>query len=227
MTKPIEDPLDLFTVWYKEVEGSQKSKFLYLIHPIQLGKKILQSIFGVLFPAVSRIHSNAVILATADKQGRPASRVVLLKKYSKEGFFFYTNYGSQKAQDIAENPQVSFNFYWEFPHRQVRIYGKVKKTSYEDSAAYWDSRPKESQISSFISHQSHKIASRKELEEKTKEVALEYKDKPLPCPEFWGGYVLSPEKFEFWQARTHRLHDRMVYEKDAVSGQWSTYHLAP
>ena len=131
-----------------------------------------------------------------------------------------------KGQDLKENPRAQLNFYWKFKLRQVRVWGTVTKLSPEESAQYWDSRPKESQLSALASHQSHKIQNHKELEEKVKSLRLEYKDKKIPCPAFWGGYHLKPYRFEFWQARANRLHDRYVYElKD--NDLWQTYWLAP
>ncbi len=221
-----DSPFELFNQWYDEMRGLNQSKAAQLLNPSHLAKKSLQFVFGALFPAVSRVHSNSVILATASHEGRPSSRVVLLKKHSLNGFYFYTNYNSHKGRDLSENPQASLNFYWEYPPRQVRIYGEVKKTSTEDSDEYWSSRPRDSQLSSMASNQSSIIESKDQLAEEVKRLDEKYNNQPVPRPQNWGGYVLTPERFEFWQAKAHRLHHRRVFEKKNTEN-WKSYLLAP
>lgn len=168
---------------------------------------------------------NAMTLATANAQNRPSARIVLLKDFDSRGFVFYTNYGSRKGSDIEENPYVAAVFYWAELERQVRIEGSVKKVSIKESEEYFHSRPFDSQIGAWASHQSEEISGREELEMRYKELNEAYYNKEVPLPEFWGGYRIVPDQIEFWQGRPRRLHDRVVYFKK--DDKWEMIRLAP
>jgi pyridoxamine 5'-phosphate oxidase len=171
-------------------------------------------------------QAESMTLATATKKGVPSARMVLLKHVDAEGFVFYTNYKSQKGKELAENPRASLVFYWEELHRQVRIEGTVSKVSPEESDAYFQTRPRESQISAHASAQSEVIGSRDKLDRRFEELQRKYKGQPVPRPPHWGGYRLKPTRIEFWQSGYARLNDRIVYElrKD---GNWKMKRLAP
>lgn len=154
---------------------------------------------------------NIMHLATAGADGIPSGRIVLLKGFDEKGFVFYTNYDSRKASELSENNNASLTFLWNELHRQVRIEGKVHRISAEESDIYFHSRPRASQISAVASAQSKVLSGRKELEKKVSELEEKYKDKPVPRPENWGGYCLTPLRIEFWQGRISRLHDRLLF----------------
>lgn len=171
---------------------------------------------------------NAMCLSTCTCEGRPSSRYVLLKSFSKSGFTFYTNYGSRKGRELSMNPYVSLNFFWSPLQRQVRIEGTVTKISDEASTQYFKTRPKVSQASAFISKQSQVVASRSELESKLKNCLDQYAESEVPKPADWGGYLIQPSCFEFWQGHTSRLHDRLVFQRDRSGGEtWSVVRLYP
>ncbi|MEE6185859.1 pyridoxamine 5'-phosphate oxidase [Niabella digestorum] len=178
------------------------------------------------------IHSqitepNAMTLATASLDGVPDARIVLLKGVSQEGFTFFTNYESQKGQQLAQNPRACLVFFWKELERQVRIRGVVSKVSKEESEAYFFSRPEGSQIGACASPQSRVIADRQELESRVQ--ALEEavkKGHKIEKPDYWGGYILKPESLEFWQGRPNRLHDRILYTLQD-KGDWLIQRLAP
>lgn len=170
---------------------------------------------------------NAMVLATVGPDGRPSARVVLLKGMDEESFHFYSNYQSRKGQDLAHNPNAALVFNWLKLHRQVRIEGEVLRMSESESRAYFQKRPKGSQIGAWASPQSRVIPDRRYLEARREELERQYADDPvLPLPENWGGYRVKPRAIEFWQGRTSRLHDRLRYEKDE-QGQWQIRRLAP
>lgn len=172
------------------------------------------------------IEPNAMTLATATKIGRPSARTVLLKDMDARGFVFYTNYESQKGQELADNPQAALLFTWLELERQIRIEGIVEKVSAAESKAYFQSRPTGSQIGAWASPQSRVIEGRAILEQRVKELTAQYSDTPvLPLPPFWGGYRLIPDVIEFWQGRESRLHDRIRYTKTAHG--WAKERLAP
>lgn len=168
----------------------------------------------------------AMNLATATPEGRPSARVVLLKQVDHEGFVFFTNYLSAKAVELENNPYAALVFYWAPLERQVRVEGKVERTSAEESEAYFQTRPRESQIGAWASPQSSVIAGREVLEERVRELEDYYRDREIECPGHWGGYRLLPEKIEFWKGRPGRLHDRILYELTS-DGTWSIKRLAP
>jgi pyridoxamine 5'-phosphate oxidase len=153
----------------------------------------------------------AVAVATSTLDGIPSARMVLLKRYDERGFVFYTNYQSRKGLELEANPRAARLFYWDPLGRQVRIEGQAERTSADDSAAYTRSRPRGSQLSALASPQSQVIGSRSELEQRVADLAQLYADAEIPVPDGWGGFRLSPNRFEFWQHREDRLHDRLVY----------------
>lgn len=167
---------------------------------------------------------NAMILATAS-ENKPSARVVLLKDYSRKGFIFYTNYGSRKGKNLTQNKNAALLFFWHTLERQIRIEGTCKKISRAESYKYFHSRPRASQLGALASNQSEVLSSREELEKRFTELGKKYKSKEIPLPKNWGGIILSPNYFEFWQGRENRLHDRITYEKNK-SG-WKIYRLAP
>ncbi len=168
----------------------------------------------------------AVAVATSTPQGAPSVRMVLLKRYDERGFQFFTNYESRKGCELDANPRAALLFYWDPLGRQVRIEGPVQRTSAEDSAAYVRSRARGSQLSALASPQSRPIESRGRLEQSVSELAEQYADRELPLPAAWGGFCLAPERYEFWQHRDDRLHDRLVYTR-ADDGSWHLGRLAP
>ncbi|MCH8170492.1 MAG: pyridoxamine 5'-phosphate oxidase [Bacteroidetes bacterium] len=171
------------------------------------------------------IHANAMTLATVNKKGVPSARTILLKELDDSGFVFYTNYESEKAQELNENPNASIVFYWKEFERQVRITGIVEKISREESETYFNSRPLESKLGAWASKQSEEIPNRDYLVNKYNEVKEKFKGTEIPLPPFWGGYRLLPNIFEFWQGREMRLHDRIKYEK--VENGWRILRLSP
>ncbi len=169
---------------------------------------------------------NAMNLATVSESGRPSSRIVLLKSVENDGFVFYTNYQSQKGKELAENPACALNFFWPELERQVRVEGVAFPVSEDKSTAYFQSRPRESQVGAWASPQSHVIASREILEERAKQIEKKYENlNVLPKPKQWGGYKVEPYLIEFWQGRKSRLHDRIIYTRS--DGGWKIGRLAP
>jgi len=190
-----DDPFEQFSMWFDEAMGAD------LPDP------------------------SAMTLATANADGHPSARVVLLKGLTSEGLVFYTNYGSAKAHDLAANPRASLLFFWPELERQVRIAGVVSKVSAAESDEYFQSRPFESRVGAIASAQSSVLTSRDELEERYQRLLQEYEGKDVPRPDTWGGYVLKPHTFEFWQGRPSRLHDRIRYRKDGDF--WHVDRLSP
>tara|TARA_R100000935_G_scaffold42107_1_gene63780 strand:- start:2828 stop:3472 length:645 start_codon:yes stop_codon:yes gene_type:complete len=181
------------------------------------------------FEELERLKSsseiNAMNISSIGLDGFPKSRIVLLKEYSEDGFVFYTNYGSEKAQSLVANPYVCLSFFWQELERQVIIKGIAEKDSEEKAITYFNSRPRESQLGAWASHQSSEIASREVLDKTLRELTLEFQDKPVPKPEFWGGFLVKPISFEFWQGRPNRLHDRILYTEERK--KWTFKRLAP
>lgn len=169
---------------------------------------------------------NAMTLATADRGGAPSARVLLVKEFDARGFVFYTNYTSRKARELAENPRAAMVFWWPPLERQVRISGEIEKVTRAESEAYFHSRPISSQIGAWASHQSRPIASRDALEQREAELRKKFAGRPVPMPDFWGGYRLIPSTFELWQGRPSRLHDRLVYQRQP-DGSWTIARLEP
>lgn len=176
---------------------------------------------------VVREDPNAMVVSTVDGDGRPSGRTVLLKGYDEDGFIFYTNYESRKGKQIAENPYVALTFHWPKLMRQICIEGVAEKTSPEVSDAYFHSRPVGSRISAVASPQSRKVDSRQELEDCVRMLQEQYqKPDDIPRPDHWGGYLVRPHRFDFWQGRVSRLHDRICYTRNE-HGQWTFQRLAP
>ncbi len=191
-----EDPFVQFDLWYRKIFESE-----------------------IDFP-------NAFILSTAGDDGFPSSRVVLLKGYDKRGFSFYSNSLSRKGRDIAENPVASLCFWWPEFERQVKIDGRVSLLPEAEADEYFKSRPRQSRIGAHVSRQSEVLASRRLLEEQYNQFRSEWKGRNVERPDFWRGYVVSPVRFEFWQGRKNRLHDRFRYISSPDSG-WSIDRLYP
>jgi pyridoxamine 5'-phosphate oxidase len=167
----------------------------------------------------------AMTLATADAGGRPSARMVLLKGVDADGFLFYTGYGSRKAAELATNPRAALVFYWRPLGRQVRVEGSVERLSEKESAAYFATRPRGSQLAAWASAQSRPLGSRAELEARYAELEREYEGRQVPLPPHWGGYRLRPDAVEFWEHRENRLHERTRYTR-AREG-WQTETLSP
>ncbi|CAG5083986.1 pyridoxamine 5'-phosphate oxidase [Parvicella tangerina] len=167
----------------------------------------------------------ATTIATVSKYGQPSARIVYIREITENGFVFFTNYLSKKGVDISANPKGCMNLFWPELERQIRIEGIIEKVPHDVSDAYFADRPKASQIGAHASRQSQPIASRKELEERIHELTNKYNDEPVPRPSNWGGYILVPHHFEFWQGRPNRLHDRVAYNKDDDS--WKIVRLNP
>jgi pyridoxamine 5'-phosphate oxidase len=161
-----------------------------------------------------------------DARGRPSARIVLIKAVDERGFVFFTNYESRKGRELSANPYASLLFHWIELERQVRIEGRVVKTSAADSDAYFASRPLGSRIGAWASNQSQVIESRSQLEVREREISLQYGDNP-PRPPHWGGYRLVPDAIEFWQGRPSRLHDRLLYTRAQEGGNWQIARLSP
>lgn len=168
---------------------------------------------------------NAMTLATATPEGKPSARVVLLKEMTRNGFAFFTNYRSRKGEELRTNPRAALLFDWHEMARQVRIEGGVEQLSPEESDAYYLSRPENARIGAWSSPQSSVVRDRAELDALQRVVEQRFAQEPLPRPDHWGGYLVRPERIEFWQGRPNRMHDRLVYEKNEE--EWSLQRLAP
>jgi pyridoxamine 5'-phosphate oxidase len=171
-------------------------------------------------------EANAMTLATATLDGTPSARIVLLKGVDERGFVFYSNYESTKGRALAANPKVCLNFFWEALERQVRIQGVATRVPREEAEVYFRSRPFESRIGAWSSRQSERLENRAVLENRFAELRAEYDGKDIPIPPFWGGYLVEPHAMEFWQGRTGRLHDRILYERDN-DNRWIISRLSP
>lgn len=170
------------------------------------------------------LEPNAMTVSTADSDGRPASRVVLLKGFDDRGLVFFTNYQSRKGRQLVENPYAALHFFWPELERQIGIQGTAEKVDRAESESYFLSRPLESRIGAWASRQSSVLESRQELEQRITKIRNRFGE-DVPCPPFWGGFRVIPERFEFWQGRPSRLHDRIVYTKQADC--WAIARLSP
>lgn len=170
-------------------------------------------------------EANAMTISTVGLDNFPRTRVVLLKAFSKEGFTFFTNYNSNKGRDLSENPKCCLSFFWPGLEKQIILQGAVSKISEKESEAYFQSRPRGSQLGAHASNQSSVIPSREYLEERLLKLEQEFEDKEIPKPAHWGGYLFEPSKFEFWQGRASRLHDRILYTREG--NDWKIERLAP
>ncbi len=189
------DPIDLFQAWYAAAEES-----------------------GIL-------HPEALALATADTEGRPSVRMVLLKQVDEDGFVFFTNYESRKARELDANPNAALCFHWAVHERQVRVTGSVERTTDEESFEYFRTRGRGSRIGAWASLQSRPLDDREILEARVREMKERFDGDEVPLPPYWGGYRLRPATIEFWQGRADRLHDRLLFERDGEG--WATKRLYP
>lgn len=183
--------------------------------------------FAVWLEAALETHKgwpNAMTLATADADGRPSARIVLLKGVDHSGFTFFTNYSSRKGRELTDNPFAALVFYWPLLGRQVRVTGSVTQVSAAESDAYFATRPRDSQLGAWASQQSSPVAGHEELEAALEDAARRFPD-DVPRPGNWGGFRLFPDAFEFWKSRPNRLHDRFLYEPDGL--EWSLTRLSP
>lgn len=186
-------------------------------------------LFGTWFHAAMSAHihdPNAMTLATTSADGMPSARVVLLKQFDHQGFCFFTNYNSRKAQDLEFNPNCCLVFFWQTLERQIRIEGRAIRTSASESDHYFASRPRGSRLGALASPQSAVVASRVELDKRLIELEDQYPDDNIPRPEFWGGYRVVPRVFEFWQGRPNRLHDRLRFTREQ-DNSWRRERLGP
>lgn len=174
------------------------------------------------------MEPNAMVLSTVSSEGRPSSRVVLLKDFDDSGFVFFTNYQSRKGRELDLNPVGSILFFWPELQRQIRIEGNIRRIPADQSTAYFQSRPRGNQLGAWASPQSEKVPDREFLEQKLEEMMQQFENQEqLPKPDHWGGYVLEPISMEFWQGRGSRMHDRIVYLQNPVDNTWNFHRLAP
>lgn len=213
------DPILQFKRWFEQAQGARASGRLRKFF-VRLYKRLL------LMSGAELIDLNAMTLATADQQGRPSARVVLLKGVDQRGFVFYTNYASRKAQELTENPRAALVFYWSDQERQVCVKGEISKLSPEESDAYFKTRPRGSQLGAWASKQSAVIRDRVALEEQWRQMEARFPGEAIPRPDFWGGYLLRPVRIEFWQGRANRLHDRFCYTRQPDQS-WVIERLSP
>lgn len=192
-----ENPLELFQKWFYEIDNH----------------------FDV-------DEVNAMTLSTIGLDGYPKNRVVLLKKYTYEGFIFYTNYESEKGRAITENPNVCISFFWHSAERQIIIKGKAEKIAENLSDGYFESRPIGSQLGALASNQSEIIENRKMLDDKLNNLEIQYRGKEIPRPKYWGGFIVKPIEIEFWQGRPNRMHDRIRYQLQE-DYNWKIERLQP
>jgi pyridoxamine 5'-phosphate oxidase len=212
------DPLVQFRKWFDQATGARTSgrvrKFF-----VRLYKSLL------LMHGAEYIDINAMVLATVDKEGRLSARVVLLKGVDERGFIFFTNYHSRKGRELEDNPAAALTFYWPDQERQVCVTGQAHKLESQQSDIYFRSRPRGSRIGAWASAQSQPIRDRAELEERWKGFEAKYPGE-VPRPPHWGGYVVTPNRVEFWQGRPNRLHDRFLYTRQE-DGTWGIERLSP
>ncbi|MCI2284678.1 pyridoxamine 5'-phosphate oxidase [Colwellia sp. MSW7] len=188
-------PFPLFKQWFEEANKS-----------------------GILLP-------EAMSVSSCSSQGHPSSRMVLLKKFDEQGFVFFTNYGSRKSHELSENNNVALLFHWNVLQRQIRIEGTVEKVSQQESADYFHSRDRGSQVGAWASKQSQKLSHDSELKDRMAKLSQQYAEGEVPHPDFWGGWRVKPTYIEFWQGRASRLHDRVCFEKQA--DDWTHFKLHP
>jgi pyridoxamine 5'-phosphate oxidase len=212
------DPVAQFKKWFEQAAGARAGGRLRKFF-VNLYKSI------TMLGGAAPVHVNAMTLATVDGEGRPSARVVLLKGVDERGFIFYTNYESRKGQELAVNPKAALVFYWPDLERQVCVAGEIQKLPPAESDAYFRSRPRGSNIGAWASNQSQTVPDRAALEAKWRHFEDQYAGKDVPRPPHWGGYVLAPERIEFWQGRLNRLHDRFRYT--CQGGSWTIERLSP
>ncbi len=212
------NPLSQFETWFRDATGEQSQS---------RWRKIGIALYK-LWSAICNHRPadiNAMTLATADKNGKPSTRTVLLKSVDERGFIFFTNYDSRKGRELAENPNAALTFFWSDLERQVCVAGSVTKLPVAESEAYFKSRPRGSQLAAWASNQSEIVPDRATLEAKWRELEVKFPAE-IPLPPNWGGFILRPERIEFWQGRPSRLHDRFNYAKQS-DGSWKIERLSP
>jgi len=213
------DPFAQFEKWFQQAAQVQRAG------------RIRRFIIGlyklwVMNGGVPAAEVNAMTLATADKEGMPSARTVLLKGVDARGFVFFTNYESRKGHELAENPHAALVFYWADQARQICVAGDVMKIPREESDAYFKSRPRRSRLSAWASHQSETVRDESVLDRHWKALEREFEDKEIPAPPYWGGYVLRPTRIEFWQGRPNRFHDRFCFVR-LPDNRWRLDRLYP
>jgi pyridoxamine 5'-phosphate oxidase len=212
------NPLAQFEAWFREATGeASQSRW----------RKIGIALFK-LWSAITNHRPadiNAMTLATADRNGKPSSRTVLLKSVDERGFIFFTNYGSRKGSELSENPHAALTFFWSELERQVCVAGTVTRLPTAEAERYFKSRPRGSQIGAWASNQSEPVPNRAQLENKWRELEKQFPQE-VPLPPNWGGFILRPERIEFWQGRPSRLHDRFCYLRQPDGG-WRIERLSP
>jgi pyridoxamine 5'-phosphate oxidase len=213
------DPIRQFKVWFEHAEGRRAGGRL---------RRFCVRLYKALFlgGASETSDVNAMTLATVDPDGRPSARVVLLKGVDERGFIFYTNYRSRKGRELSTNPQAALVFYWPELERQVCVAGKASQLPAPESDDYFASRPRGSRLAAWASNQSAVVADRAALEKQWHDFEHKYPEEQVPRPAHWGGYVLAPERIEFWQGRPNRLHDRFCYTR-RPDGSWLIERLSP
>ncbi len=212
--------MDLFDIRREYNQGGLRRKDLPE-NPVQFFEHWLKQAIEAKLP-----DPTAMTVATVDETGQPFQRIVLLKHVDDGGFVFYTNLGSRKAKQLADNAKISLHFPWHPLERQVHITGEATKLSKMEVMKYFLSRPKESQLAAWASRQSERISARSALESKYMELKQQFDKGEVPVPTFWGGFRVKPESFEFWQGGEHRLHDRFIYQGEE-KGKWDIERLAP
>lgn len=205
------DPVVQFARWFRDAHSG--------------GPLLSRLVRRVQTAVAGPLETNAMTLATVAADGSPRARMVLLKDFDARGFVFYTNYESGKGRELAAEPRAALVFFWKELARQVRITGRMEKTSRAESATYFSSRPRGSQLGAAVSAQSEILPGRAPLEARLAELTREYAGRDIPCPPHWGGYRLTPDSLEFWQGRLDRLHDRLRYRREGES--WIIERLSP
>ena len=214
----LADPISQFRVWFDEASrpaGGRFRRFGIALY------KAFQELIGS-----QPVDPNAMVVATADAEGKPSARTVLLKGVDARGFVFFTNYRSQKGRELEANPHAALVFYWPSLERQVCVAGEVTLLSREESDAYFRSRPRGSRIAAWASDQSSPVQDRRALETSVRLVETRFAGKDVDPPPFWGGYLLAPRRIEFWQGRANRLHDRFQFTRDNA-GNWTLTRICP
>ncbi|HYT60828.1 MAG TPA: pyridoxamine 5'-phosphate oxidase [Haliangiales bacterium] len=214
------DPLRQFDQWFQQAAQVKAGGGRWRAFAIGL-YNAFQALLGH-----KPVDPNAMALATADKEGCPSARMVLLKGADERGFIFFTNYESRKGSELAENPHAALVFYWPELERQVCVVGTVTKLPREESQAYFKSRPRGARLAAWASDQHSVAPSREALQQRLIEFEAKFRDEDVPLPPYWGGFVLAPREIQFWQGRPNRLHDRFRYTK-RTDGKWLIERLAP